>query len=167
MKAQDESRAPYGGALPVINSTTLSDEDILARADEIARKRLATGVDINSSTSAYHAIKALMQQYDEEHFCILWLDCQHKIIKFEDVFTGTIEHCTIHSRILVKHALELNAAACILVHNHPSGTTAPSDADIAITKQIIEAGKLLGLELVDHVIVTRNAFASVPADYLR
>lgn len=160
MKAQDESRAGYEPALPVINSTALSDEDILARADEIARKRLATGCQITNSTGAYHAIKQLMQQYDEEHFCILWLDCQHKIISFEDVFTGTIEHCSIHPRILVKRALEVNAAACILAHNHPSGTLEPSSQDITLTQRLDILFGQLDIRVLDHIIVGRGDFVT-------
>ena len=158
MNAQDESRAAYDAASSVTSSTTLSDEDILARADEIARRRMATGCQITSSTSAYHAVKTLMQQYDEEHFCILWLDCQHRVISFEDVFTGTIEHCAIHPRILVKHALELNAAACILVHNHPSGTLEPSNQDIALSQRLDILFNQLDIRVLDHIIVGRGDY---------
>ena len=160
MNAQDESRSGYTPATDINTAISMSDEDILARADEIARRRMATGCQITSSTGAYHAIKQLMQQYDEEHFCILWLDCQHRIISFEDVFTGTIEHCSIHPRILVKRALEVNAAACILAHNHPSGTLEPSNQDIALSQRLDNLFSQLDISVLDHIIVGRGDYVT-------
>ena len=66
---------------------------------------------------------------------------------------------------MFRPALEYAAAAVILVHNHPSGITDASDADLAITAQIVAAGKLIGIDLIDHVIITKDSFASVPVDY--
>jgi DNA repair protein RadC len=62
-------------------------------------------------------------------------------------------------------ALEYSAAAVILVHNHPSGVTKPSEADIAITRQIVAAGKILGIGVLDHIVVTKQKFESIPVDY--
>ncbi len=81
-------------------------------------------------------------------------------------FSGTATCFDIrHPREVFKPAIEYSAAAVILVHNHPSDETAPSDADIAVTKQLVLAGQMLGIPLIDHVIVTRQSFISVPIDY--
>ena len=71
----------------------------------------------------------------------------------------------VHPREVFRPALEYAAAALILVHNHPSGVLEASEADVAVTKQLIAAGRLLGITLVDHVIVSKDGFASVPARY--
>ena len=78
---------------------------------------------------------------------------------------GTVDHTPVYPRELVKRALELSATAVILVHNHPSGVLTPSDADRTITEQLVEAGKLLGISLLDHIIVTQKSFISIPVKY--
>ena len=85
------------------------------------------------------------------------------MIHDEVISIGTIDANIIHPREVFRPALEYAAAAVILVHNHPSGNLEPSDADIAITQQLIEAGKLLGLDLIDHVIVSSKGFESIVA----
>ncbi len=78
---------------------------------------------------------------------------------------GTLDANIIHPREVFKPALEYSAAAVILVHNHPSGDVTPSSADLEITGQLVKAGKLLGIDLIDHVIVTKDSFMSIPAAY--
>lgn len=106
-----------------------------------------------------------MHSLSKEHLRGLYLDTHHKVIHDEVLSIGTINSSMIHPREVFKPAIEYGAAALILVHNHPSGISTPSSSDIAITKQIIEAGKVLGISLLDHVIVTRNDYTSVPAEY--
>ncbi len=89
----------------------------------------------------------------DEHFACMFLDNQHRLIAFEELFNGTIDGAAIYPRIVVRRALELNAAAVIFTHNHPSGLPEPSQADISITTRLREALQLIDIRVLDHVIV--------------
>ncbi len=106
-----------------------------------------------------------MRNLSKEHLRGIYLNAHYKVIHDEVISIGTVDGNIIHPREVFKPAVERSAVALILVHNHPSGETEPSEADIAVTKQLISAGRVLGVDLIDHVIVTRDSFASVPADY--
>jgi DNA repair protein RadC len=106
-----------------------------------------------------------MGKLSKEHLRGIYLNAHYKVIHEETIAIGTVDTSIIHPREVFRPALEYAATAVILVHNHPSGSLEASDADIAITKQLVEAGMLLGIGLVDHLIITRNSFASVPARY--
>ena len=84
---------------------------------------------------------------------MLLLDSQHQLIKFRKMFFGTIDSASVYPRVLVKQALEDNAAAVILTHNHPSGVAEPSQADEHITARIISAMGLLDIKVLDHLVV--------------
>jgi DNA repair protein RadC len=96
----------------------------------------------------------------KEQFRILFLDRKNQLIADEVQQKGTVDHTPVYVREVVKRALELSATAIILVHNHPSGDTTPSRADIDMTKQIIEAARPLGVAVHDHIIVGRSGHAS-------
>lgn len=106
-----------------------------------------------------------MRALPKEHLRGLYLNAHYKVVHDEILSMGTIDANLVHPREVFRPAVEHLAAAVILVHNHPSGEVAPSGADLKVTEQVIEAGRLLGIELVDHVIVTKDAYASVPASY--
>lgn len=106
-----------------------------------------------------------MRNLSKEHIRGIYLNAHYRVIHDEIISIGTVDANIIHPREVFKPALEHSAVALILVHNHPSGVTTPSQADISITRQIVEAGKLLGVDLIDHVIVTKDSFASVPVHY--
>ena len=106
-----------------------------------------------------------MRELSKEHLRGIYLNAHYKVIHDEIISIGTVDTNIIHPREVFRPALEYATVAVILVHNHPSGVTTASDADIAITKQLVEAGKLLGIDLIDHVIVTKNFFTSVPVTY--
>jgi len=102
-----------------------------------------------------------MRGLSKEHLRGLYLNSHHQVIHDEIISIGTIDASIIHPREVFKPALEYAAAAVILVHNHPSGIQTPSEADMLITEQLVESGKLLGIELIDHIIVTKDAFQSI------
>ena len=106
-----------------------------------------------------------MRHLPKEHLRGIYLNAYHRVIHDEVISIGTINSSLIHPREFFKPAVEYGAAAVILVHNHPSGSANPSDQDVKITKQLIQAGKLLGINLVDHVIITLDGFASIEVDY--
>lgn len=103
---------------------------------------------------------AYMKKLDREHFLTIHLDTRNIILGVETVSVGSLNYSIVHPRECFKAALLLNAASMILVHNHPSGALEPSDEDLALTKRMVQAGRLLGIEVLDHVIVTREGFLS-------
>ena len=100
---------------------------------------------------------------DKEHevFVCLFLDNRHQLIEYEQMFRGTIDGASVYPREVVKRALELNCAALIIAHNHPSGIPEPSEADKAITRRIKDACDLVDIRLLDHFIVTLTSSVSL------
>lgn len=104
-----------------------------------------------NDTAAY--LSSQLRDYQQEVFACLFLDNQHRLIRFEQLFFGTIHGANVHPREVVKRALAHNAAAVILAHNHPSGVAEPSSADIQITQQLKQALDLVDIRVLDHFIV--------------
>lgn len=121
-------------------------------------KTIRTSDDVYEYTKDMHGLS-------KEHLRGLYLDTHNRIIHDEVLSIGTVNSSIIHAREVFKPAIEYGAAAFILVHNHPSGISTPSESDKAITEQIIKAGKVLGISLLDHVVVARDNFNSVPVEY--
>jgi DNA repair protein RadC len=115
---------------------------------------------IRTAHDVFQYAKA-MADLPKEHLRGIYLNSHYKVVHDEVISIGTIDTNLIHPREVFRPALEYAVAAVVLVHNHPSGSLLPSEADIAVTKQLIEAGKLLGIDLVDHVIVSQEGFASI------
>ncbi len=97
----------------------------------------------------------------KEHFVAFYLDTRSKLIERQIISIGTLNASLVHPREVFEPAIVLRAASVIVAHNHPSGDTEPSDDDITSTKRLTEAGKILGIELLDHVIVTAAGFSSL------
>jgi DNA repair protein RadC len=104
--------------------------------------------------------RAAMSFEKIERFRILFLNKQNTVIADEVQQTGTVDHTPVYPREVVKRALELGATAIIMVHNHPSGDSQPSKADIEMTKEVADAGQRLGITLHDHLIMTRDGHSS-------
>ena len=102
-----------------------------------------------------------MRGYQREVFVILLLDSRHQLLDFHELFQGTIDMAGVYPREIVKLALQNNAAAVIVAHNHPSGVAEPSQSDIAITKRIKQALALVDIRLLDHFIIGRGAVTSL------
>jgi len=101
-----------------------------------------------------------MRHLDREHFCALLLNTKHQVLAKETVSIGTLNSSMVHPRELFKFAVKRSAAALILVHNHPSGDPTPSREDREITMRLREAGAIIGIEVLDHIIIGDNKFAS-------
>lgn len=106
-------------------------------------------------------VLAYMKRLDREHFLAIHLDSRNMILGVETVSIGSLNYTIVHPREVFKAAILLNAAAVILAHNHPSGALTPSDEDISLTKRMMQAGKLIGIEVLDHVIVTKDGYVSL------
>ena len=107
-----------------------------------------------------------MAHLDVEEFRILFLDVKYRLIKEEVQQRGTIDQVAIHPREVIRAAMREGAKAIILVHNHPSGDVAPSKADIEVTKKIRDAVNAVGIELIDHLIVTKRDYYSFKDHHL-
>lgn len=96
----------------------------------------------------------------QEHFLVLFLDQRNHVLCYRTMFMGTLTSASVHPREIFKEAMQQGCAKIICVHNHPSGDATPSDADITLTKAIQEAGKMVAIPLIDHIIVARNTYIS-------
>lgn len=119
---------------------------------------------IRTAKDVYEYLKDL-RSLPKEHLRGLYVNTHHRLIHDEVISIGTINSNLIHPREVFKPAIEYGAAAVILAHNHPSGIVTASAADIDITNRVIEAGKIIGIPLVDHIIIGKNKFASIKANY--
>jgi DNA repair protein RadC len=115
---------------------------------------------LSSWSAVIDYCRTAMAFAQREEFRILFLDKRNALIADEVQQTGTVDHTPVYPREVVKRALELAATAIILVHNHPSGDPTPSSADIAMTREIAQVAKPLGIALHDHIIVGREGHAS-------
>lgn len=130
-------------------------------AQRLAKNKLAKGNAIECPSAAFIYLQVLMSRYEREIFGSLFLDTKNRVISFDEIFHGTINVANIHPREVVKRALVLNAAAVILVHNHPSGDPSPSDADKKITIELREALKLIDVAVIDHIVVGTSMCVSM------
>jgi DNA repair protein RadC len=132
---------------------------------ELARRyyneSLPCGEAIRSPADTELFLKARIQHLDHELFCCLFLDNRHRVLRFDELFRGTIDGTSVYPREVVKEALSVNAAAVILAHNHPSGVAEPSQADERITKRLKSALELVDIRLLDHLIVGEGAATSL------
>ena len=124
---------------------------------ELARRyydqSLPCGEALRSPADTELFLKSRLQHLDHELFCCLYLDNRHRVLRFDELFRGTIDGTSVYPREVVKEALSVNAAAVILAHNHPSGVAEPSQADERITRRLKSALELVDIRLLDHLIV--------------
>lgn len=160
MKVRNETNAEY------VVSNKQGDDGVIAKALEILHKRLtAQGVvqkmplmGSPKDISAFLMLK--MATLEHETFSCSFLNAQHRLIAHEELFRGTLTQTSVYPREVVKVALKHNAAAVILSHNHPSGTTEPSRADEALTQSLKSALALIDVRVLDHIIVAGKATTS-------
>ena len=115
---------------------------------------------ITSPNDAMALLQPRMQLLDREHFVVISLTTKNRVIAIETASIGSLSSSLVHPREIFKNAIRLSAAAIILGHNHPSGDPTPSREDLKITKRLVEAGKLIGIEVLDHIVVGVNAYTS-------
>ncbi|MFC6633766.1 RadC family protein [Microbulbifer taiwanensis] len=124
---------------------------------EMARRHLAESLQRTDALCSPGAVRdylsAQLRHRRREVFCCLYLDSQHRVIAFEELFEGTLNAASVYPREVVQAALQRSAAAVILAHNHPSGVSEPSQADIWITERLTQALELVDIKVLDHMIV--------------
>jgi len=124
---------------------------------ELARRHLAENLmrsdALKNPAETRRYLSARLRDYPYEVFACLFLDTRHRVISYEELFRGTIDGASVHPREVLRRALQHNAAAVILAHNHPSGVAEPSDADRRITTRLQEALALIDIRVLDHVVI--------------
>lgn len=107
-----------------------------------------------------------LRREQREHFLVLLLNARHEVVARETVSVGSLNASIVHPREVFRPAVVASAAATVLVHNHPSGDPEPSEEDLAITKRLVQAGELIGISVLDHVIVAARGVVSLRARQL-
>jgi DNA repair protein RadC len=115
---------------------------------------------MNSPEATRRYLALQLAGHPHEVFGVLLLDTQHRLIRNEEMFRGTIDSTSVHPRVVVQRALQLNAAALIVYHNHPSGLAEPSAADRHITERLVESLALIDVRIIDHLVVAGTATVS-------
>lgn len=118
------------------------------------REPLRQAVDI------YRVFSEEVATWDRERFLAVLLDARHRIIGLEEVAVGTLTAALVHPRELFKAAILANAHALVLIHNHPSGDPDPSSEDIALTKRLVDAGEIIGIKVIDHIVIGDRCYSS-------
>jgi len=116
---------------------------------------------IKGPEDAAQMVMEEMRHLDREHFCALLLNTKHQVVARETISVGTLNSSLVHPRELFRAAIKRSAAALILVHNHPSGDPSPSREDREITARLKEAGTIIGIDVLDHIIIGDNNFISL------
>ena len=124
------------------------------------QKKPGANITIRTAKEAFDHLKS-MGKLSKEQFRGLYLNSHYQLIHDEVISIGTLDSSLVAPREVFKPALEYCAAAIIIAHNHPSGNLKPSDADIEVTKNLIEAGKIIGIEILDHILIGEEKFKSL------
>jgi DNA repair protein RadC len=130
-----------------------TEQDVLAAAEGILKERLERQGSIDNPTDANDFLRMRLGALLHEEFHVLWLDNRHRILDCQKLFSGTVDGASVYPREVVRAALSINASAAILAHNHPSGVAEPSAADRAITNELRDALRLIGVRILDHIVV--------------
>lgn len=142
-----------------VHSETLTADDILEAAQAIMDKRYARGAAMTDVDAVKAFLRHKLGEKDREVFAVVFLDAQHRMIAYEELFQGGLTGSSVHPREIVRRAIHHNAAALIMTHNHPSGDPRPSRADEHITNVVKDACNLIEVRVLDHIVVGRKAFS--------
>lgn len=143
------------------DSTVSAIKVVQALSHRIAKEDIMMKPILNSWPRLLDYCKTAMMHERREQFRVLFLNKKNELIADEVQQTGTVDHTPAYPREIIKRALELGATAVILAHNHPSGDSEPSQADIKLTRQIIDAARPLNITIHDHIIVSRGGTLSM------
>jgi len=132
---------------------------------ELGRRLIATSPEerpsITSPAEAANLLMSEMMLLEQEHLRVILLDTRNKLLRIVPVYVGSLNSSSVRVGELFRAAIKENAAACIVVHNHPSGDPSPSPEDVRVTRQMVSAGKLLGIDVLDHVVIGYQKYVSL------
>ena len=138
----------------------MEKQSLMALALTLLANRHRAGELLSSPDETRSYLRLRLAERKNEVFGCVFLDNRHRVIEVTEMFQGTIDGASVHPRVVVQKALELNAAATLLFHNHPSGVAEPSHADEAITRRLKEALSLIDVRVLDHFVVTAGESVS-------
>lgn len=138
----------------------LNEDKIIARALRILQGRMRQGPIFDSPRTVKDYLVLKMSGLEHEQFSIMFLNSQHHLIEFVDMFRGTLTQTSVYPREVVKTALALNASSVIFAHNHPSGNPEPSRADEYLTQTLKSSLQLVDVRVLDHIVVGGNTTVS-------
>lgn len=164
MKATTSVECAKNDRFANLRASALNDDEktsllVLAMNILAARHRRGRVLKSPADTEAY--LRLRMADLPAERFGCLYLDNRHRVLELRELFHGTIDGTSVYPRVVVQQALEVNAAAVILFHNHPSGVAEPSQADERITRRLRAALELIDVRVLDHFIVASGASVSM------
>lgn len=137
----------------------------LKAALEIGRRLAMMGVEeriqIKSPSDVANLLQVEMSHLDQEHLRVICLDTKNKVQKILTVYVGSLNSAAVRVGEVFKEALKINSAAIIICHNHPSGDPTPSAEDVLMTRQVVEAGKLLDIDVLDHLVIGQGRYVSL------
>lgn len=155
-KLSEELNIPLGKACQIIATGEIGRRFYEKNVSDLAI--------IRSAKDVYDYLRD-MHNLPKEHLRGLYLNSHNRVIHDEVISIGTINANIIHAREVFRPAIQYNAAAVVLAHNHPSNIATPSAQDLEITNQLVQAGKMLGINVLDHVIITQSTYVSINAQY--
>ena len=144
-----------------VMESPVTEADILQMAQQLAMSRLSKGRVLTEPKHVISHLQSLLQYHEYEVFALLLLDIKHRVIGFRELFRSTLDGASVYPWEVVKIALEHNAAAVILVHNHPSGDPEPSQADRTLTTTLKNALSMIGTQTLDHIVVGSEGCVSL------
>ncbi|MDP3014911.1 MAG: DNA repair protein RadC [bacterium] len=135
-----------------------------AISERYAKEKISKKIPLTSPKAVADYLRQKLGREKKENFVILSLDSRNNLIKDAIVSVGTLNANLVHPREVFKEAIDARAASVIVAHNHPSGDSEPSEDDLVITKRLVEAGKIMGIEINDHIIVGKTTYRSLKKD---
>lgn len=162
LSERDPERLSKEADIPIVKACQIVAVGELGR--RMFEKTESGSVVVRNAKDVYDYL-ADMRNLPKEYLRAIFLNSHNRVIRNEVISIGTVNSNIIHPREVFQPGIEVSAVAVILVHNHPSGELAPSVEDVTITRQLVQAGKILGIAVLDHVIIAKDAFTSVSADY--
>lgn len=132
----------------------------LAFSERFAKEKIPKKILLDSPEAVVDYLKKKIGESKKENFYIIAIDARNNFINIQEISIGSLTASIVHPREVFREAIRSSAASIILAHNHPSGDPEPSEGDLVITKRLTEAGKILGIGINDHIIVTKNNYFS-------
>ncbi len=156
--ARGRAGLPVAGLSPVRLARLVAAGVLIER---LAGRALQAGPVLSSSAEVRRFLRFRLAGRRREVFACLFLDSRHRLLRFEELFSGTVDRASVHPREVLRRALELNAAAVIAAHNHPSGVAEPSSSDIALTDDLAALLRRIDVRLLDHLVIGRGREVSL------
>ncbi|KAA6183702.1 DNA repair protein [Thiohalocapsa marina] len=147
-------------ALAAADLSDREQDSVIQLALQVLEPRVSYTV-MSDPTTSLQYFRLRLAREPREIFLCAFLDTRHRLIEMVELFQGTLDGCSVHPRVVAQEALRRNAAACLIVHNHPSGDPTPSTADVAITKRLSEVLMLFDIRVLDHLVVGRDGAVSL------